>query len=137
MSKRVWLPVIVSVLGLGVMSFAFLANASPYVTVAQAKKMRGDNLHIAGDLVKNSVQTDKGAQTVRFSMVDETGATLNVIYSGIAPANMGSATKVVAIGMMEASVFRARKLLLKCPSKYESEAGPGKSKDFDPSGVRY
>lgn len=137
MSNRVWLPVIVSVLGLGVMSFAFLANASPYVTVAQAKKMRGDNLHIAGDLVKSSVKTDKGAQTVRFTMVDETGASLNVVYSGMAPANMGSATKVVAVGMMEASVFKARKLLLKCPSKYESAKEGEKPKNFDGSGVRY
>jgi cytochrome c-type biogenesis protein CcmE len=33
---------------------------------------------------------------------------------------MGQASKVVAVGTMREGEFHSRKLLLKCPSKYES-----------------
>jgi hypothetical protein len=46
---------LVAVGGLGAVVAAFLGNASPYVTVAEAKTMRGDNLHLAGDIVPGTL----------------------------------------------------------------------------------
>ncbi len=101
--------------------YAFVTTASPYVTVEQARSTKGDNLHVPGDLIKGTVSTDVKAGVMNFELKDEAGSKVSVVYSGPPPANMGSATKVVAIGGMEGDKFHARKLLVKCPSKYESE----------------
>lgn len=112
--------VVIGVLGLSGMLVAFLNNASPYVTIAEAKSAKGDNLHVAGDLVKETVFTDTAGGVVRFDLKDEAGGKLPVVYHGLPPANMGNATKVVAVGGMKDGAFHATKLLIKCPSKYES-----------------
>lgn len=98
---------------------AFLSNASPYVSIAEAKAKPGDNQHLSGDIVSGSVKTDLRAGVVRFQVKDQEGQTADVLYQGPPPANMGSATKVVAVGGMKEGVFHTKKLILKCPSKYE------------------
>jgi len=114
-----------TVVGLCAVVFSFIQNASPYVTVAQARDMRGDNLHLAGDIDRSTVKVASFDNTVTFKIVDEEGAEITVVYHGPPPANMGDATKVVAVGSMADDHFEAHKLLLKCPSKYESEAEDG------------
>jgi cytochrome c-type biogenesis protein CcmE len=107
------------VVGFGAMVAAFLGNASPYVTVQEAKQQSGDNLHLAGDIVPGTLKVSAPSQTVSFMVRDEKGDTLPVVYRGAQPSNMGAATKVVAVGGHKSGIFEARKLLLKCPSKYE------------------
>jgi cytochrome c-type biogenesis protein CcmE len=100
---------------------AFIKNASPYVTVAQAKESHADGVHLAGDLVKNSIQTDARSGEIKFTLKDQDGAEAHVVYVGSIPGNLSEATKVVAIGGMQTNdVFMAHELLVKCPSKYES-----------------
>lgn len=111
--------VVLTVAGLCAVVFAFVKNSSPYVTVAQAKVSTSESVHLSGELDKSSVSY--GAGVVRFRLTDEEGEVAQVVYQGPPPANMGEATKVVAIGAMEGDVFEAHRLLLKCPSKYESE----------------
>lgn len=106
--------------GLSAMVFAFLTNASPYVTIAEAKTAQGSNLHVSGDLDKASLVSRPRDGEVHFKLTDEKGDQVNVVYHGAQPANMGEATKVVAVGGMKGSEFHATKLLIKCPSKYES-----------------
>lgn len=114
--------VVLTVVGLSAVVFAFVKNSSPYVTVAQAKESDRSSVHLSGNIDKSTVSVGKG--TVSFTITDEEGAVAHVVYSGPPPANMGDATKVVAIGAMKGDVFEANKLLLKCPSKYESEDAP-------------
>jgi cytochrome c-type biogenesis protein CcmE len=114
-----------TIAGIGAMMAAFLTNSSPYVDVAKARSMSGDNLHLAGDMNKETLFADVQKQEVRFMLTDEKGAQVRVIYQGAPPTNMGSATKVVAVGKLRGDTFHARKLLLKCPSKYESDAKAG------------
>jgi len=102
---------------------AFLTNASPYVTIAEAKVSRGDNLHLAGDLDKSTIRNVISKSEVHFTLKDEKGEIVQVVYHGPAPANLGEATKVVAVGGMKDGAFHASKLLIKCPSKYESSKG--------------
>jgi cytochrome c-type biogenesis protein CcmE len=100
--------------------YAFMANASSYVTVAEAKASRSDRVHVMGDLIQDSVRKDLKTGDLTFDLTDKTGK-LSVVYSGTMPQNMGEAKQVVAIGEMKDGRFTSDKLLVKCPSKYESE----------------
>lgn len=112
---------VLSVLGLvGVMT-AFLINASPYVSISEAKVTKRSSVHLAGDIRKETMDFLPSQGIVRFVVQDQNKDTIPIIYRGAPPANMGSATQVVAVGAIKNGVFEAEKIILKCPSKYESE----------------
>ncbi len=100
----------------------FVLNASPYVTIAEAKTAKGDNLHVSGDLVKESLRQNLARREATF-VIEDQGQSLEVVYHGKPQPNITTATKVVVIGKMENNRFQADDMLLKCPSKYESEKG--------------
>jgi len=114
------LTAVVCLTALGGVIYAFMTNSSPYVTVAQAKASTADNLHVAGDIIKPTVRQDLADHTLIFDIKDSTGI-VTVVYTGTPPQNMGEANKVVAEGGMKDGKFLSDKLLVKCPSKYESE----------------
>lgn len=118
------LSIVVATMAVTGMVIAFLSNASPYVTVAQAKASTGNDLHLAGEYDKATLTTNVRAREVRFTLIDEKGDRIPVVYSGAPISNMGEATKVVAVGKVEDGVFLAHRLLVKCPSKYEAEVKP-------------
>lgn len=120
-SKGAILAIAVGLAGATGMLAAFMSTASPYVDIEQAKKASANNLHLAGDINRDSLQVDARQSRVAFTLTDEKGDTVPVVYEGHTPANMGDATRVVAVGGMRDGVFKADKLLLKCPSKYESK----------------
>lgn len=111
----------VTLLAMGGVMAAFVSNASPYVTVAQAKQIQSDRLHLAGDIIKGSVSTNLKDHTLSFRIKDKDGQEITILHRGDPPANMGSATQVVAIGGMQGERFVSEQLLLKCPSKYEGQ----------------
>lgn len=121
MTRGALLTISLATLGLGGMVYAFLNSASPYVTIAEAKQAGKQNVHLPGEILKPTLQTDITARQVRFRMKDEKGDEVQVVYNGPAPSNLGTATKVVAIGSMSGDVFECDKMLIKCPSKYEGE----------------
>lgn len=106
---------------IGLLMVAFVQAASPYVTVAEARKAPGDSLHLPGDLVKGTVTTDRTNGVVRFALTDANGERIQVVCDGSVPSNLSDATKIVAIGKLQGNQFVANKLLVKCPSKYEAE----------------
>ena len=61
---------------------AFIRNASPYVTVAQAKESHADGVHLAGDLVKNSIETDPRSGQIKFTLKDQNGEEAPRIVAG-------------------------------------------------------
>jgi len=107
----------------GAVVWAFSRNASPYVTIAEAKTTPGDHLHLAGDILKETVHMDMLHRTLDFDLKDSTGAVVHVVHEGEPPANMAEANKVVAVGGMEDGNFVSHQLLVKCPSKYEAAQG--------------
>lgn len=113
--------VVLTLGGLTAVVFAFMSNASPYVTVVEAKTRPATNQHVSGDIVAGSVNVDYRAAKAQFELKDAEGQTMKVVYSGSIPSNMTTATKVVAVGGYKDGAFHSEKLLLKCPSKYESE----------------
>lgn len=120
-SLGVVLSVVVAVAAAILIGFAFMKNASPYVSIKEAKLSLASDLHVAGNLDKGTLKTDVRAGKVTFTLTDEAGDRLPVVYSGAPIANMGEATQVVAIGKFQDGTFQAHKLLVKCPSKYEAE----------------
>lgn len=118
--------IVVAVLALVALMAVFVRNASPYVTVAEAKTLTGNGLHVSGQIEKGSLSTDLLHNQIKFVLKDDAGQTLPVVYVGSPVSNLGSATKVVAIGGMKGDSFLSSQLLVKCPSKYE--ATPNASK---------
>ncbi|MEM8529922.1 MAG: cytochrome c maturation protein CcmE [Chloroflexota bacterium] len=60
-----------------------------------------------------------------FKLQDETGQMVTVVSEEPMPSNFDHATSVVAIGHYDEAngVFLAEDLLVKCPSKYQEQAG--------------
>lgn len=117
----------VAVLAVSGMVYAFLNNSVEYVTVAQAKERVGTEVHIVGDIQKETIRQQLQKGSVDFLVKDEAGDAIPVHYQGPPISNLGAATKVVIIGKMGDQYFEAKKVLVKCPSKYEGEQG-GKPK---------
>jgi cytochrome c-type biogenesis protein CcmE len=88
----------------------FVNNASPYVTIKEVEGTQ--KVHVVGEIVQSTLQQNTLAREVSFQLKDDTGS-MPVKYVGPPQSNLSSATKVV--------VIEANQMLVKCPSKYESE----------------
>jgi cytochrome c-type biogenesis protein CcmE len=122
MTKGALIGATVALVAMGGVVAAFMSSASPYVTVAQAKELRRPRMHLAGDIVPGTLEVDVKNREVRFGVKDAEGGQIRVVHRGEVPSNVNSATKVVAIGEIKGGDFVSDQLLLKCPSRYESEA---------------
>lgn len=106
-------------------------DASTYVTFDQAYKMasEGDSksIHVVGELKKDAqghvVGIMPGADRVSFSfiMIDDNKKEQIVVYNEPMPQDFTRSEKVVVIGGYSGDTFRANKILLKCPSKYQEQ----------------
>ena len=106
-------------------------DASTYVSFGEAYQMAtaGSNkdIHVVGELTKdasgNVIGIEQGLDKVSFSfvLVDEQGKQQRVEYNEPMPQDFTKSEKVVVIGRYEGDVFKASKILLKCPSKYQEE----------------
>lgn len=104
-------------------------DASTYVTFGDAYKMasEGNNnsIHVVGELTKDGngqvIGIQEGADRVSFSfeMVDQNGKEQKVEYNQPMPPDFTRSEKVVVVGRYSGDVFKAEKILLKCPSKYQ------------------
>jgi cytochrome c-type biogenesis protein CcmE len=121
MKPKTIIAIVIAMLATSAMVVAFLTNASPYVTVAEARTLTRDGLHIVGDIDKATLSSNVREGRVYFRMKDEKGEPIDVVYQGAPISNLSSATKVVAVGKMDGNVFLANRLIVKCPSKYEGE----------------
>lgn len=106
-------------------------DASTYVDFGEAYEMatagNKRDIHVVGELTKdtsgNIVGIETGADKVSFSfvLVDEAGKQQMVEYHEPMPQDFTKSEKVVVIGRYEGNVFKASKILLKCPSKYQEQ----------------
>ncbi len=109
-------------------SSAYYMTVGEVLDAANSTKLSGDQrIRVSGDIVGDSVRWDSGKVLLSFS-VKEGGRTLAVEYNGIKPDNFADATQAIVEGYYKAGVVKADKLMLKCPSKYESEKKPGAAK---------
>lgn len=79
-------------------------------------------VHATGSWVKEkSYEHSVGSNQFIFYMKDATGTEMQVVLDGSMPNNFESATSVIATGEYKDGVFHAKKVLTKCPSKYQDQ----------------
>jgi cytochrome c-type biogenesis protein CcmE len=110
---------------------SFQTNAIYYLTLkelnAQRSSIINQPVRVNAPLDKSSIQFDDKTLTLKFNLKDDT-LVLPVVYKGVKPDTFEQGESVVAEGKLGADgTFVATTILVKCPSKYESEA-PGASK---------
>lgn len=130
MKKSHILIIIVIAAAIGIL-VSTAGDASTYVGFGEAYEMAsaGNNkdIHVVGELTKDAagkvVGIEPGLDKVSFSfiLVDENGKKQKVEYHEPMPQDFTKSEKVVVIGRYEGDVFKASKILLKCPSKYQEQ----------------
>ncbi len=112
---------VVGAIVLGVVAFS--SSLTPYVTLAEARE-HGGTVQIHGYLDRTLGYDSAGH--FRFVLVDDKGDTMTVVYEEALPANFAQAEGFVLNGRYDpaAGLFRANKMLVKCPSKYQERGGP-------------
>lgn len=106
---------------------AFRQSLTPYVSFREAKRL-ARVVQVSGEVDHSRTTFDTGRGVLVFYVKDHEGTQMRVEYRGGKPGNFDQATRVVCIGRCDGDVFRAQKLLLKCPSKYQkapAEASEG------------
>jgi len=99
---------------------SFRLALNPYVTFAEAANATG-SVQVSGRLVGEEASYDLKSGALAFYLEDEAGARMPVRYQGAKPGNFEHADSIVIIGSLEGDIFKAERLLVKCPSKYEEE----------------
>ena len=96
-----------------------------YVSFADATQATDSTVRIIGSPVAGSMLYDRPESALKFSISDDSGHVMPVVYHGPKPDDldtaMSKAAKITAEGTFDPSqrVFTADNLLVKCPSKYQ------------------
>jgi cytochrome c-type biogenesis protein CcmE len=130
MKKSHILIIIVIAAAIGIL-VSTAGDASTYVGFGEAYQMANagnqKDIHVVGELTKdasgNIIGIEQGADKVSFSflLVDEKGKQQKVEYDEPMPQDFTRSEKVVVIGRYDGNTFKASKILLKCPSKYQEQ----------------
>ncbi len=106
--------------GICLMVYAFMANATPYVSAKEAAASNGRYVHVAGTIDHNSASFDIASGVFQFDLIDDSGDRLKVVYHGAKPPNFDSAPKASVGGTGRNGQFAADSIKTQCPSKYEA-----------------
>jgi cytochrome c-type biogenesis protein CcmE len=98
---------------------SFNKTLTPYVSIAQARELES-TVQVKGSRIGDS-QYNVEKNILAFRIADDKGDTLHVEYSGVKPGNFDQTRDLVCIGIYSQGKFKARELLVKCPSKYLEE----------------
>ena len=110
---------------------ATAGDASTYVTFGQAQQMASEgnttSIHVVGQLKKDAAGHIVGLEnsidklSFSFILVDDGQKEQKVIYNEPMPPDFLRSEKVVVVGSYQNDLFIAKKILLKCPSKYQEQ----------------
>jgi cytochrome c-type biogenesis protein CcmE len=118
--------IIVILVAIGVV-ITTLVSSSTYADFSTAKKNIGSDYQVIGVLnIHKPIVYDarKNANSFSFFMKDKDSTEMKVVYSGTKPQDFERCDQVVISGSATDSVFYAKTLLLKCPSKYNDKKVP-------------
>ncbi len=105
-------------------AFSFQKSLTPYVSIEEARRTDAI-VQVKGKRIPGSERYDSQQHTFNFKMTDGNGTKIQVVYEGVKPSNFEHAKEIVIIGRFHNGIFEANELLVKCPSKYESEQAKG------------
>ncbi len=118
MKPAAWVGIVIILGALAFSSKAFVTNLTPYLTFEKARQApRSSTVQVMGALDKKSIRQQMG--TLAFEIVSKEGDRMPVSFKQQKPANFEQAIEVTAIGRFDGATFRADRLLVKCPSKYQ------------------
>lgn len=119
--KNKWVAGVIIILIFGGFAFySFSSSLSPYVTLNEAARASGQ-VQVIGTIVEEKeINFDLNTGRLEFYLADEEGTVAVVSYSGPRPDNLEESENVVIVGQYINGKFHAEKLLVKCPSKYET-----------------
>lgn len=97
-----------------------------YMTVAelqdQGAAVVGERVRVNGNVVEGTEDWRPREMTLKFSIADESGEQLPIVFYGPRPDNFQRAASAIVEGeLLPDGTFEANTLLLKCPSRYEEE----------------
>ncbi|MCK5032630.1 MAG: cytochrome c maturation protein CcmE [Calditrichia bacterium] len=98
---------------------SFNKTLTPYVSISEAKSTESV-VQVKGQRLDTG-RFDLKTNEFIFTMIDEKGEKIEVVYGGAKPGNFDQATEIVCIGQYKSGQFHAKELLVKCPSKYMEE----------------
>jgi cytochrome c-type biogenesis protein CcmE len=106
-------------------------DASTYVNFGQAQQMASEGsttpIHVVGQLKKDEAGHIVGLEnsidklSFSFVLIDDDKKEQTVYYNEPMPPDFLRSEKVVVIGGYQGERFIAKKILLKCPSKYQEQ----------------
>lgn len=102
-------------------------DASTYITFKEAKQVSNKDIHIIGSLKRNKIGKIIGIKSLNnklsfsFIMVDSNGDSEKIYYNEPMPIDFIKSEQIVIIGSYNKKKFIAKKILMKCPSKYQEE----------------
>jgi cytochrome c-type biogenesis protein CcmE len=126
MKLKIVVGVFVIVVAFTLLIFSGLKETAVYyytISELRANKDRtaGEGLRISGVVDPTSIEWNAEKISLKFVLV-EGADSLQVEYQGPKPDQLADAQQVVAEGHLDGSgIFQAKKILLKCPSKYETK----------------
>lgn len=103
---------------------ASLMEADSYSTFADAAEKSGQNVTIIGELNKSKpimYEPEKNANRTEFFVTDKDDVEQKVIFHDAKPRDIEKSEEITMVGRMIDGEFHAVHILLKCPSKYETD----------------
>jgi len=105
---------------------ATMSTGAYYLTVAEVHQRGaeayGQRIRVSGSVVEGSENWNAQEITLKFSIADESGEQLPIVFYGPRPDNFQRAASAIIEGeLLPDGSFQAETLLLKCPSRYEEE----------------
>lgn len=97
-----------------------------YMTVGeindQVPGIYGERVRVNGNVVEGTEDWAPRDMTLKFSIVDDNGDQLPIVFYGPRPDNFQRAASAIVEGeLLPNGTFEAETLLLKCPSRYEED----------------
>lgn len=120
MNLKVGIALILLAVAIGVGVTSFKKTVTPYIGFAEARVASSGFVQVNGTLASKDYVLKAEEQYLSFSLKDEKGDVLPVVYRGTIPGNFDQAVSIVAIGAYKGDHFEADQLLVKCPSKYQT-----------------
>lgn len=122
-SKKLLLGGAAVALFVGYVMFAGIGQTYGYATPGELVSggHQGEKLSVMGNVTTGSIEQDTETSTLRFELEGEDNS-VPVEYQGTLPANFGPGIKVVAKGTYDGEKVNAQKLIVKCPSKYQTKS---------------